>query len=190
MAQHRAAVGNRPGCAPQLAAEIANGVAENFIATGLQRKYEASTYARTFLQQQIAKTRRDLERSEREMVAYAQAQGIINTSKAQGSQPNSDANSLQGESLIALNAALSDATDYVDPRTGADEAVEVGVGGDPADVRLGCDADHVAERAAGHEQGHQLPLVEAMATLLAPLGERELIQRHAELVKRKNISLD
>ena len=95
---------------PQLSAEIANGIAENFISSALQRRFEASTYARTFLQQQIAKTRRDLERSEREMVAYAQAQGIINTSKAEGSQPNSDANSLQGESLIALNSALSDAT--------------------------------------------------------------------------------
>ena len=49
---------------PQLAAEIANGIAENFIGSGMQRRYEASTYARTFLQQQIAKTRRDLERVE------------------------------------------------------------------------------------------------------------------------------
>ena len=95
---------------PQLAAEIANGLAENFISSALQRRFEASTYARTFLQQQIAKARRDLERSEREMVAYAQAQGIINTNRGEGAQPNSDANSLQGESLIALNAALSEAT--------------------------------------------------------------------------------
>lgn len=94
---------------PQLAAEIANGIAENFISTGLQRRFEASTYARTFLQQQIAKARRDLERSERQMVSYAQAQGIINTSKG-GEGPPTDASSLQGESLIALNTALADAT--------------------------------------------------------------------------------
>lgn len=95
---------------PQLAAEIANGIAENFISSALQRRFEASTYARTFLQQQIARTRRDLERSERQIVSYAQAQGIINTNRGDGGQSNSDANSLQGESLIALNAALSEAT--------------------------------------------------------------------------------
>lgn len=95
---------------PQLAAEIANGIAENFISSSLQRRFEASTYARTFLQQQIAKTRRDLERSERGLVAYAQSQGIINTARGDGSQQGSDASSLQGESLIALNTALAEAT--------------------------------------------------------------------------------
>src|SRR5689334_16376612 len=64
---------------PQLAATIANGVADSFINTALQRRYEASAYARNFLERQIAKTRGDLERSERSLVAYAQAQGIINT---------------------------------------------------------------------------------------------------------------
>ena len=63
-------------------------------------RFEASTYARNFLQQQIAKTRRDLERYERLMVQYAQQQGIINTlRRARG---GSDAGSLQGASMVAL----------------------------------------------------------------------------------------
>ena len=95
---------------PQLAAEVANGIAENFISSGLQRRFEASTYARTFLQQQIAKTRRDLERSEKQMVAYAQQQGIINTGNNQPGEPANDAGSLQGASLVALNGALAEAT--------------------------------------------------------------------------------
>ena len=95
---------------PQLSAEIANGVAENFISSGLQRRFEASTYARNFLQQQIAKTRRDLERSERQMVQYAQQQGIINTSSGEAGEPANDSGSLQGASLVALNAALAEAT--------------------------------------------------------------------------------
>jgi capsular exopolysaccharide synthesis family protein len=97
---------------PQLAAEIANGIAENFIGSGLQRRYEASTYARTFLQQQIAKTRRDLETTERALVNYAQSQGIINTGGGSGSEDGrlGDSGSLQGESLMALNRALSEAT--------------------------------------------------------------------------------
>ena len=64
---------------PQLAAKVANGVAESFINTALQRRYEASAYARNFLERQINKTRGDLERSERSLVAYAQQQGIIST---------------------------------------------------------------------------------------------------------------
>ena len=95
---------------PEMAAKIANGVADGFIKNGLERRFEASAYARTFLQQQIAKTRAQLEKSERDLVTYAQAEGIINTSSgAPGTQPT-DANSLQGESLVALNQALAEAT--------------------------------------------------------------------------------
>jgi capsular exopolysaccharide synthesis family protein len=96
---------------PQLAATIANGVADSFINTALQRRYEASAYARNFLERQIAKTRGDLERSERSLVAYAQQQGIINTgTSADGKSSSGDTNSLQGESLVTLNKALADAT--------------------------------------------------------------------------------
>ena len=98
---------------PQLAAQIANAIADAFINSSLQRKYEASAYARNFLERQIAKTRGELENSERQLVQYAQAQGIINTGSADsadGSTSSSDAGSPQGESLIQLNQALSDAT--------------------------------------------------------------------------------
>ena len=96
---------------PQIAAMVANGVADSFINSTLQRRYEASAYARKFLERQIAKTRGDLERSERSLVAYAQAQGIINTMVSPDGKPvNSDAASLQGDSLISLNKALADAT--------------------------------------------------------------------------------
>lgn len=95
---------------PQLAASIANQIADSFINSNLQRRYEASAYARKFLEQQIAKSRRDLERSERQLVAYAQAQGIINTGGGEEGSGGGDANSLQGASLVALNRALADAT--------------------------------------------------------------------------------
>lgn len=100
---------------PQLAGLVANGIADSFINTSLQRRYEASAFARNFLERQINKTRGDLEKSERAVVAYAQQEGIITTStgavgpdgKAVG---NSDTNSLQGESLVQLNQALGAAT--------------------------------------------------------------------------------
>ncbi len=96
---------------PQLAALVANGIADSFINSALQRRYEASAYARNFLERQIAKTRSDLERSERSLVSYAQAQGIIVTGVGSDGKPlGGDANSPQGESLVALNKALADAT--------------------------------------------------------------------------------
>lgn len=94
---------------PQLAAQIVNGVADSFISSNLERRYEASAYARNFLERQIAKTRVDLERSERQLVGYAQSQGIINTGAAAGAS-SGDVGSLQGESLVALNKALAEAT--------------------------------------------------------------------------------
>lgn len=92
-----------------LSAAIANQIADSFINSNLQRRYDASSYARNFLERQIAKARADLERSERQLVAYAQAQGIINTGSGENGQSGGDVNSLQGESLVALNRALAEA---------------------------------------------------------------------------------
>jgi succinoglycan biosynthesis transport protein ExoP len=89
---------------PQLAAKVVNGIADAYIATNLERRYASSSYARDFLQRQIATTRRDLERSERQLVAYAQQQRLITTG---GTDQASDTNSLTGNSLVALNAALA-----------------------------------------------------------------------------------
>jgi len=115
---------------PQLSAQIANAIADAFINSSLQRKYEASAYARNFLERQIAKTRGELENSERQLVQYAQEQGIINTSSggndSDGSSANSDAGSPQGESLIQLNQALSDATAK---RIAAQSAYQAALGG-------------------------------------------------------------
>ena len=96
---------------PELAAAVANQIADSFISSGLQRRYDASTYARKFLGQQINKTRGDLEKSERQLVNYAQSQGIINIAGPgkDGASPG-DVSSLQGESLVALNEALGTAT--------------------------------------------------------------------------------
>ena len=95
---------------PQLAAQIANAYADAFINSTLQRRYDSSSYARAFLQRQINKTRADLEKSERQLVAYAQSEGIINTGGSQDGKQGGDAGSLQGQSLVQLNEALAQAT--------------------------------------------------------------------------------
>lgn len=96
---------------PVLAAQITNSFADNFINSNLERRYEASSYARRFLERQIATLKTELEKSERQLVAYAQRQGIINTGGGTNADDSSsgDVNSLQGGQLITLNAALADA---------------------------------------------------------------------------------
>jgi capsular exopolysaccharide synthesis family protein len=98
---------------PSLAAQIVNSYADNFINSNLQRRYEASDYARQFLERQIGKMRGELENSERQLVAYAQREQIINTGGSGtgegGKSQGGDANSLQGASLVSMNLALTDA---------------------------------------------------------------------------------
>jgi len=93
---------------PTLAAQITNSYADNFINSNLERRYEASAYARQFLERQIAKMKGELEKSERSLVAYAQQQQIIKTGGGEENQGN-DTASLQGQSLIAINNALAQA---------------------------------------------------------------------------------
>jgi capsular exopolysaccharide synthesis family protein len=93
---------------PDLAAQVTNSFADNFINSNLERRYEASSYARSFLERQIANVRRDLERSERQLVTYAQQQGIINLGTTEAGAAG-DSGSLQGASLASLNTALAEA---------------------------------------------------------------------------------
>jgi capsular exopolysaccharide synthesis family protein len=113
---------------PQLAAQIANAYADAFINSTLQRRYDSSSYARSFLQRQINKTRGDLERSERQLVSYAQSEGIINTDSGEDGKPASDAASLQGQSLVQLNEALAQATAR---RVAAEGAYRAGLAAGP-----------------------------------------------------------
>ncbi|HSV36417.1 MAG TPA: polysaccharide biosynthesis tyrosine autokinase [Ramlibacter sp.] len=62
---------------PELAARIANTTAQAFIAMGLERKMEASLYAKTFLEDQIQQIKVKLEESERKLNRYAQAKQIL-----------------------------------------------------------------------------------------------------------------
>jgi capsular exopolysaccharide synthesis family protein len=95
---------------PELSAKIANSYADNFIQSNLERKFEATAYARSFLEQRIASTKAKLEKTERELVEYAQRQGIItlNVDSGNGSGQRSE-QSIDAASLVSLNQALSTA---------------------------------------------------------------------------------
>ncbi len=92
---------------PALSARVVNGVAENFIQSNLDRKFESTSYARDFLENLIAETKTRLEDSERQLVAYAAQQQIINV---QEGDEAGDGQSLAAADLVAINDALAQAT--------------------------------------------------------------------------------
>jgi polysaccharide biosynthesis transport protein len=95
---------------PRMAARVANSYADNFIQATLERRYEATSYARNFLQQRIASVKGKLEESERALVAYAQREGIITlTVDSGGADSPKSEQSIDAASLISLNEALSTA---------------------------------------------------------------------------------
>lgn len=92
---------------PVLSARVANAFAENFIQANLDRRYEASSYAREFLEDRIAQTKVELSEAERRLVAYAGQQQIINIREA--GDETGEAQSLVSSNLAALNTSLADA---------------------------------------------------------------------------------
>ena len=60
------------------AAAVANAVAENFINMSLERRYEARSYAKRFLEERIQQVRANLEDSEQRLLAYAREREIVN----------------------------------------------------------------------------------------------------------------
>ena len=93
---------------PTRAARIVNTFTASFIAMSLERRYNATAYAREFLQTRLAAIRSRLEQTERQLVEYAQQQGILELGDSSSSQPAND--SLAAQSLTSLNQALAQAT--------------------------------------------------------------------------------
>lgn len=83
---------------PGLAQRMANAVANTFVALTLQRRFQASSYARNFLEDRLKEIKVKLEDSEAQLVAYAQAQGIVNVDEKQ---------SLVSADLEELNSELA-----------------------------------------------------------------------------------
>ena len=93
---------------PVVAARIANGFAENFIQSNLDRKFESSSYARRFLEERIVQTKERLESAERQLVAYAANQQIVNVGEpSEGAASGGATESLTSSNLVALNSALA-----------------------------------------------------------------------------------
>ncbi|HET8897220.1 MAG TPA: polysaccharide biosynthesis tyrosine autokinase [Rhodanobacteraceae bacterium] len=87
---------------PDFAAKVANAVADGFIAASMDRQYGASSYAKKYLEDQLALLKSRLEDSERKLVEYAKAKDIV---------PGSDGKSLVEQNLTDLNRSLATAQD-------------------------------------------------------------------------------
>lgn len=97
-----------------LSARIANAWTRHFIELNLARRFEATSYARRFLEERLDQLRQRLEESERTLVAYASQQGIINIPSASaptdGRSSSANERPLLAEDLSTLNRELNQAT--------------------------------------------------------------------------------
>lgn len=94
-----------------LSAKVANAWAENFIQTNLERRVQATSYGRTLLQNQLAEYKGRLDASQRQLVAYASAQQIINLpAQGSGERQSGSERSIVVDDLAAINTTLAQAT--------------------------------------------------------------------------------
>ena len=84
---------------PAFSVRVVNAVAEGFIASSLERRMGTTSYAKTYLQDQLAQTKAKLEESERKLVEFAQQEGLVNT--------GSEGTSLATQNLTELNGLLA-----------------------------------------------------------------------------------
>ncbi len=95
----------------EFSARVANAWAEGFIQTNLERKVQATSYGRNLIQGQLAEYKDRLDQSQRQLVAYASAQQIINLPAQTGADGRAlSERSLVADDLNALNNALTEAT--------------------------------------------------------------------------------
>lgn len=88
-----------------LSARVANSFAENYIRNNLQRRFDNSSYAREFLQEQLQEAAIQLAESERAALEYARRTRVIDASNAAGSLDSVTTNprSLVTATLVQLN---------------------------------------------------------------------------------------
>lgn len=92
--------------------KVVDAWTSHFIETTLERRFEATSYARKFLEQRLTQLRDRIDESERRLVSYAARQGIVNlpaSTPSTDGQPTGE-RSLVADDLVALNGELAAAT--------------------------------------------------------------------------------
>ena len=95
---------------PKLAAKVANAYAENLITGNIERRFEATTYARDFLEKEISESRNRLQDSEQLAIAYAANSKIVDASDGVSTKPDSSApRSITTANLVQMNSDVATA---------------------------------------------------------------------------------
>ena len=84
---------------PAFSQRAVNALAEAYIASNLERRFDSSAYAKTYLEDRLQELKLKLEESERQLVAFAQKEQIVGTGDNNGN--------LSEQNLGSLNAALA-----------------------------------------------------------------------------------
>lgn len=92
---------------PTLAAEVANGFADAFVATGSRNSIESNRYALEYLKQQIGETRQKLAEAEQVSNSYARNSGII--LEPSTSDEGGPSSTLTATNLASINARVASA---------------------------------------------------------------------------------
>lgn len=93
--------------------KVVDAWSAQFVSTTLARRFEATAYARRFLEQRLDQLRGRIDESERQLVAYASREGIVNlpaSTPTQGDSGLTGERSLAADDLATLNRELSRAT--------------------------------------------------------------------------------
>jgi polysaccharide biosynthesis transport protein len=171
---------------PQLSARIANSWASSFIESNLERRFEATAYARRFLEGRLEELRRRLEESERQLVGYASNQALINIPIAgPDASGRAQERSLTADSLAALNAELARATG---DRVRAESRASQGGGAQPEALTNNAITELRARRAQAAAEYQQMltqfepeyPAAQALAAQVAAL-ERAITREEARV---------
>ncbi len=121
---------------PAFAAKVTNAWTKAFIESNLERKFDATSYARTFLEDRLGQLRRQLEESERMLVGYATQRGIVSIPSSVASANGSTTEGttaerpLVAENLAAINRELNEA---IAARVAAESRLR-SAGGDTAEA--------------------------------------------------------
>ncbi len=90
----------------EVSAEVANTFAQEFIQQNLQRRFDSSAYARTFVSEQLDEARLELENSEAALNDYARSVGMIRTRDALApTARDAAAGTVTSSSLLQYNEA-------------------------------------------------------------------------------------
>ena len=87
---------------PQLAANVANSIAANYIELNLERRVNSASFAKDFLSKQLADVKSRLEESQVKLNDYAKEKGLYKTNDEKSP-------SLTAQKITQLNTALSKA---------------------------------------------------------------------------------